>query len=44
MKKTGKSLKSCLGLIKEDKELKSIKETLKREWKTWNKKYSLNDS
>ena len=37
--KTGIELKSCLGLIKEDNESKSVNETLKKGWKKWNKKY-----
>ncbi len=37
--KTGTALKSCLGLIKEDKEAKSVKETLKKEWKKFSNKY-----
>ena len=37
--KTGIELKSCLGLLKEDKESKSLKKSLKKGWNVWNKKY-----
>lgn len=37
--KTGTRLKSCLGLLKKDKEAKSIKETLKKGWKKFSNKY-----
>jgi len=39
MRKIGKNLKYCLGVIKEDKESKSIEKTLKREWKRFDMKY-----
>ncbi|MBS3083977.1 hypothetical protein J4423_04185 [Candidatus Pacearchaeota archaeon] len=37
--KTGNGLKSCLGLLKKDKESEEIEKSLKEEWKKWNKKY-----
>ena len=38
--KTHKGLKSCLGLLKKDKESRSIEKSLKKGWKTWNKRYN----
>ena len=40
-KKTGKELKVCLGILKDDKEYdKEWRETLKKGWDKWNKRYA----
>ena len=38
--RTGSALKSCLGLLKKDKETVSLEKSLKKGWKGWNKKYA----
>lgn len=38
--RTGAGLKSCLGLLKKDKESEAIEKSLKRGWKAWSKKYA----
>jgi predicted CopG family antitoxin len=38
--KTGKGLRSCLGLLKKDAEFEAIEKSLDRDWKGWNKKYA----
>lgn len=40
-KKTGAGLKECLGILKDDKAYgKEWKETLRKGWSRWNKKYA----
>lgn len=40
-KKTGEGLKECLGILKGDKEYgNEWRETLKKGWKRWNKRYA----
>jgi len=39
-KKTGKGLKECLGLLKKDEKYdKEWRETLRKGWNKWNKRY-----
>lgn len=38
MKATG--LKSCIGLLKKDKESKVIEKSLEKGWKEWSRKYA----
>gem|GEM_PF-1577453 len=38
--KTGAGLKSCLGLLKKDKEFETIEKSLEKGWKGWSKKYA----
>jgi len=37
--KKGSGLRSCLGILKKDKEWKKIEKINKRGWKDWSKKY-----
>lgn len=38
--KTGTRLRSCLGILKKDKEFEAIEKSLERGWKGWNKRYA----
>ncbi|MDP4012931.1 MAG: antitoxin VapB family protein [Candidatus Nanoarchaeia archaeon] len=38
--KIGSNLRSCLGLLKKDKEFYEIEKALNKGWKEWNKKYA----
>ena len=38
-KKTGAGLKSCLGILKKDKEWEEVEKIIKRGWGDWSKKY-----
>lgn len=37
--KIGGGLRSCFGLLKNDKEFVAVEKSLERGWKGWNKKY-----
>lgn len=38
--KTGSGLKSCLGLLKNDKKTKVLEKFLEKGWKKWSKRYA----
>jgi len=38
--KTGKGLKACLGILKDDKEYGKVMKEARKGWEKWNKRYA----